>query len=199
MQYTKYLKEARQYLYRLKKYILFSSYIFIISIFGGYVFAQYYPSETQMLIEEIKSMFIFEEEPTSLELFLFIFENNVSKLLLLLPLGIFAGLLPLFSVFTNGLILGVFAQIVSSNISWTFFFLGIMPHGIIEIPVLVVSGAIGIRIGKVAVWRLFSKKESLISELSKALKFFVLVLIPLIFIAALIESFVTSAILSFLY
>ncbi|MCK5085052.1 MAG: stage II sporulation protein M, partial [Candidatus Pacebacteria bacterium] len=153
------------------------------------------PSETQMLIKEIKSMFIFEEEPTSLQLFFFIFENNVSKLLLLLPLGIFAGLLPLFSVFTNGFILGIFAQIVSSDLSWTFFFLGIMPHGIIEIPVLIMASAIGIRIGKVAVFRLFSKKESLISELSKALKFFVLILIPLIFIAALIEAFVTTALL----
>ena len=195
MKYTKYLKEAKQYLYGLKKYILFSSYVFAVAVLGGYIFAQNYPSETQMLIEEIKSMFIFEEEPTSLELFLFIFENNVSKLFLLLPLGIFAGLLPLFSVFTNGLILGVFAQIVSSNISWTFLFLGIMPHGIIEIPVLIIASAIGIRIGKVAVFRLFSKKESLISELSKALKFFVLILVPLIFIAALIEAFVTTLLL----
>ncbi len=195
MQYIKYLKEARQYLYGLKKYILFSSYVFAVAILGGYIFAQNYPSETQMLIKEIKSMFIFEEEPTSLQLFFFIFENNVSKLLLLLPLGIFAGLLPLFSVFTNGFILGIFAQIVSSDLSWTFFFLGIMPHGIIEIPVLIMASAIGIRIGKVAVFRLFSKKESLISELSKALKFFVLILIPLIFIAALIEAFVTTALL----
>ena len=195
MQYTKYLKEARQYLYGLKRYILFSLYIFTVATLGGYIFAQNYPSETQMIIEEIKSMFVFDQEPTSSQLFFFIFENNVSKLFLLLPLGIFAGLLPLFSVFTNGFVLGVFAQIVSINESWIFFFLGIMPHGIIEIPVLVIASAIGIRIGKVAVFRLFSKKESLISELSKALKFFVLVLIPLIFIAALIESFVTSVLL----
>ena len=148
-----------------------------------------------MLIEEMKSMFLFEEETTSLQLFFFIFENNVSKLFIILPLGIFAGIIPFFSVFTNGLILGIFAQVVSEEISWTFFFLGIMPHGIIEIPVLVVSSAIGIRIGKVAVWRLFSRKESLKEELAKALKFFVLILIPLLFLAALIEAFVTTAIL----
>ena len=195
MEYIKYLKEARQYLYGLKKYILFSSYIFIISVLSGYIFAQNYPSETQMLIEEMRSMFLFEEEVTSLQIFFFIFENNVSKLFIILPLGIFAGLIPLLSVFTNGLILGVFAQVISEEISWTFFFTGIMPHGIIELPVLIVSSAIGMRIGKVAVWRLFSKKESLLKELSKALKFFVLVLIPLLFVAALIEAFVTTLLL----
>ncbi|MCK5085688.1 stage II sporulation protein M, partial [Candidatus Parcubacteria bacterium] len=76
-----------------------------------------------------------------------------------------------------------------------FFFLGILPHGIIEIPVLIVSSAIGIRIGKVAIWRLFSKKESLLKEFLKALKFFILVLFPLIFIAALIEAFLTALLL----
>ncbi|MCK4592384.1 stage II sporulation protein M [Candidatus Parcubacteria bacterium] len=190
-----YLKEARQYLYGLKKYILFSSYVFIIAVFCGYVIAQNYPSETQMLIEEMKSMFLFEEEVTSLQLFFFIFENNVSKLFVILPLGIFAGLIPLLSVFANGLILGVFAQVVSGEISWIFFFLGIIPHGIIEIPVLIISSAIGIRIGKVAVWRLFSRKESLKEEFIKALKFFVLILIPLLFVAALIEAFLTTLLL----
>ena len=195
MKYTKYLKEAKQYLYGLKKYIAFSSYIFTISVFGGYLIAQNYPEETRSLIEEISSMFLSEEEVTSWQIFLFIFENNVSKLFMLLLLGVFAGLIPLLSVFANGLLLGVFAQVVSEEISWTFFFLGILPHGIIEIPVLIVSSAIGIRIGKVAIWRLFSKKESLLKEFLKALKFFILVLFPLIFIAALIESFLTSAIL----
>ena len=195
MKYTKYLKEAKQYLYGLKKYIAFSSYIFIVSVFGGYLIAQNYPAETQLLIEEISSMFLTEKEVTSWQIFLFIFENNVSKLFVLLLLGAFAGLIPLLSVFANGLLLGIFAQVVSEEISWTFFFLGILPHGIIEIPVLIISSAIGVRIGKVAIWRLFSKKESLLIELFKALKFFILVLVPLIFIAALIESFLTSALL----
>ena len=195
MKYTKYLKEAKQYLYGLKKYIMFSSYIFTISVFGGYLIAQNYPEETQLLIEEISSMFLSGEEVTSWQIFLFIFENNVSKLFILLLLGAFAGLIPILSVFANGLLLGIFAQVVSEEISWTFFFLGILPHGIIEIPVLIISSAIGVRIGKVAIWRLFSKKESLLKELFKALKFFILVLVPLIFIAALIEAFLTAALL----
>ncbi|MEA2098163.1 MAG: stage II sporulation protein M [Patescibacteria group bacterium] len=195
MKYTKYLEEAKQYLYELKKYIAFSSYIFTISVLGGYLIAQNYPAETQQIIEEVSSMFLSEKEVTSWQIFLFIFENNATKLFFLLLLGAFAGIIPLLSVFANGMLLGVFAQAVSEEISWTFFFLGILPHGIIEIPVLIISSAIGIRIGKIAVWKLFRKDGNFLKELFKALKFFILILLPLIFIAALIESFLTAALL----
>ncbi len=196
MLYGKYKKEAREYLYSLKNYILFSLLIFTTSTLLGYAIAQNYPAETQTIIEEIKKMFLFEEETTQWELFLFILENNITKLFIILPLGIFAGLIPFFSVSFNGFILGAFAEIVSQEASWLFFILGITPHGIIEIPVLILSSAIGIRIGKVAFYRIFSKKESFQEEFAKALKFFILVLIPLLFIAAFIETFITSEILT---
>ncbi len=198
MIYGKYKKEILEYLHSLKNYILFSSFVFISSALIGYIITQNYPVETQLLIEEMKEMFLFKEETTRWELFLFILENNITKLFIILPLGIFAGLIPFFSVLANGLILGIFAQVISQEASWMFFVLGITPHGIIEIPVLIISSAIGIRIGKVAVYRLFSKKESFQEELAKALKFFILVLMPLLFIAAFIETFITSAILAVL-
>lgn len=194
----KYKKEAWEYLYSLKNYILFSSLVFTASALLGYAIARNYPAETQTIIEEIKKMFLFEKETTQWELFLFILENNITKLFIILPLGIFAGLIPFFSVFANGFLLGIFAQAVSQETSWLFFILGIMPHGTIEIPVLILSSAIGIRIGKVAVYRLFSKKESFREEFAKAMKFFILVLIPLLFIAAFIETFITSEILAVL-
>lgn len=198
MLYGKYKKEAKEYLYSLKIYILFSSLIFISSSLTGYAVAQNYPAEIQAVLEEIKEMFLFEEETTQWDIFFFILENNITKLFIILPLGIFAGLIPFLSVSFNGFILGIFAQVVSREASWLFFILGIMPHGIIEIPALILSSAIGIRIGKVAVYRLFNRKESLQKELAKALKFFILVLIPLLFIAAFIETFITSEILAVL-
>lgn len=196
MLYAKYKKEAGEYLYSLKNYILFSLFIFAASALAGYAVAQNYPTETEAIIEEIKRMFLFEEEITQWELFLFILENNITKLFIILPLGIFAGLIPFFSVLANGLILGIFAQVISQEASWPFFILGIAPHGIIEIPVLILSSAIGMQIGKVAIYKLFGKKESLREELAKALKFFILILIPLLFIAAFIETFITSEILA---
>ncbi|MDF1498319.1 MAG: stage II sporulation protein M [Patescibacteria group bacterium] len=192
------LFQIKKYLYGLKIYILFSLYFFAISTLIGYIFAQNNPVEVREVIKNISEALLLDEEMTSLQLFFFIFQNNVSKLFIILPLGIFAGIIPFLSIFTNGLILGIFAQIAIQEVSWLFLIFGIMPHGIIEIPVLIVSSAIGMRIGKVAIWKLFGSKESLIKELTKALRFFIFVLFPLLFIAAFIETYITSNILKLL-
>jgi stage II sporulation protein M len=192
------ISEIKKYIKSLRYYILFSSFIFLFAVFSGYSFAQNFPEETQKIIEELKEFFSVSEDETSLQMFLFIFENNVIKLFTVIFLGVFAGLIPLLSVWGNGMILGIFAQIISQELSWSFFILGILPHGIIEIPVLILSTAIGIRIGKIAVWRLFGRNKNFTKEFTKAIKFYILVLVPLLFIAALIEAFITPIILEIL-
>jgi stage II sporulation protein M len=185
------ISEIREYIYSIKPYILFSSFIFSFAVLSGYAFACNYPEETREIIEELKEFFSVSEEATSFQMFLFILENNVIKLFTVIFLGIFAGLIPLLSVWGNGIILGIFAQIISQELSWSFFMLGILPHGIIEIPVLILSTAIGMKIGKLAVWRVFGRHRNFRKEFTKAIKFYIVVLVPLLFIAALIEAFVT--------
>ena len=198
MKHSKYLKESKQYLKSLKPYILFSSLIFLISILSGYIFAQNFPEETQEIIREMREFFSVSGEETSLQMFLFIFENNVIKLFIVVLLGIFAGLIPLSSILANGTILGIFAQVVSQELSWSFFIIGILPHGIIEIPVLIISTAIGMKIGKLAIWRILGRHKNFRKEWTKAIKFYIVILVPLLFIAALIEAFITPAFLNLL-
>jgi len=190
--------EIKEYIKSLKNYILFSSFVFLFAVLIGYLFAQNFPEETQQIIEELKSFFSGSEEMTNWQMFLFIFENNVIKLFTVILLGIFAGLIPLLSLWGNGMILGIFAQIVSNELSWSFLALGILPHGIIEIPVLILSAAIGIRIGKLAIWRIFGRHRNFRKEFTKAIKFYIVVLVPLLFIAALIEAFITPVLLGIL-
>ncbi|MCK4918976.1 MAG: stage II sporulation protein M [Candidatus Pacebacteria bacterium] len=190
------ISEIKEYLVSIKPYIIFSCYIFLISAILGYIFAQNNPDEITKFLEEIKSLFPIDEESTPFQIFLFIFENNVSKIFLLLPLGIFAGIFPLFFVSANGLVFGIFAQISSSLISWEFFILGIAPHGIIEIPVLLLATAISLKIGKVAIWKILKKDKDFLSEFSKAIKFYILILLPLLLIAALIEAYITPFFIS---
>ena len=189
------IPEIKKYLKSLKNYILFSSLVFLFAILSGYLFAQNFPEETQEIIKELEKFFSISEETTSFQMFLFILENNVIKLFTVILLGIFAGLIPLLSLWGNGMILGIFAQIVSQELSWTFLILGILPHGIIEIPVLILSAAIGIRIGKLAIWRIFGRHKNFREEFTKAIKFYIVILIPLLFIAALIEAFITPVLL----
>ena len=189
------IPEIIKYIKDLKFYILLSSLIFLSAILSGYIFAQNFPKETQEIIKELEEFFSASEKMTSLEMFLFIFENNVIKLFTVVLLGIFAGLIPLLSVWANGMILGIFAQIISQELSWSFLVVGILPHGIIEIPVLILSVAIGIKMGKIAIWRIFGGEKNFRKEFTKAIKFYILVLVPLLFIAALIEAFITPVLL----
>ena len=189
------IAEIKKYLSDLKFYILLSSFVFVSGILTGYSFVRDFPEETREIIEELKKLFASGEEMTQFQIFLFILENNITKLLMMLLLGIFAGIIPLFASFANGMILGIFACLVSESLSWEFFLVGILPHGVIEIPVLILATAIGIRIGKVALWRLFGGKVGIKKELAKALKFYIIVLAPLLILAAAIEAFITSVML----
>ncbi len=189
------IAEIKKYLYDIRFYILLSSFVFASGVVTGYFFVSDFPEETQEIVEKLKELFASGEEMTQFQIFLFILENNVTKLLLVLLLGIFAGIIPLFASFANGMILGLFGCLISESLSWKFFLVGILPHGVIEIPVLILATAIGMRIGKVALWRLFGGKVGIKKELAKALKFYIIVLVPLLILAAAIEAFITSAML----
>ena len=189
------ISEIKEYLYDLRFYVLLSLLVFMSGIFIGYLFVSYFPEETEEIIKKLKDFFASGKEMTQFQTFLFILENNITKLLLILLLGLFAGIIPLFASFANGMILGLFGNVISESLSWKFFLVGILPHGIIEIPVLILATAIGMRIGKITLWRLFGGKVGIKKELAKALKFYIIVLMPLLILAAAIEAFITSAML----
>jgi len=186
------ISEIKEYIYSIRFYILLSSLVFVGGVFAGYSFVYNFPEETQQIVEELKEFFASGEEMTQFQIFLFILKNNITKLFMILLLGIFAGIIPLLASFANGMILGIFGCLVAESLSWQFFLVGILPHGIIEIPVLILAAAIGMRIGKVALWRLFGGKTGIKKELAKALKFYIIILVPLLILAAVIEAFVTT-------
>ena len=189
------IAEIKKYLYEIRFYVLLSSLVFISGVFTGYFFVHDFPEETREIIKELKEFFASGEKMTDFQIFLFVLENNVIKLFSVLLLGIFAGIIPLFASFANGMILGIFSCLVPESSSWSFFFVGILPHGVIEIPVLILSTAVGMRIGKVALWRLFGGKVGIRKELAKAVKFYIIVLVPLLILAAAIEAFITTVLL----
>ncbi len=186
-------------MYEIRFYLLLSLFLFICSFYFGYLLAQSLPLEAQRVIESIKSVFAPRKEISSTELFMFILGNNILKLSAAVFLGMLGGIVPLLVVFFNGFILGVLFVVVLKKASLGFFLLGILPHGIIEIPALIISCAVGFRLGKVAVFRIFSRKESFKNELYKGVRLYVFVLVPLLFIAALVEAFITLSLFSFFY
>ncbi len=177
----------REYLYSIRFYILFISVLFIGSIVFGYmgflseIFGA--PLEwIQQLSENIKDFT--QSYPAwiiFLAFFIVIFLNNSFTCFLDIISGPLIGIFPTFSAFINGGLLGWFAKEEGLRV-----FLAIVPHGIFEIPAFLLSAAIGLRLGREV---LKGKGERhLKKELRKGLRVFLILILPLLIIAALIES-----------
>lgn len=123
----------------------------------------------------------------------FIFMTNLWTILLLSFGGTLTlGGMSFLNLVINGMNLGtIFYEAWILNDVTTFFLL-ILPHGIFEIPALIIAGAAGFKIPYELLRFALGKKEEIITE-EDAKEFFKLVgvSIALIFIAAVIEAEIT--------
>ncbi|MCP8313914.1 MAG: stage II sporulation protein M, partial [archaeon] len=122
---------------------------------------------------------------------LFIFLNNSIKSLFAVLLGFFFAIIPLLFVTINGLLIGMIFFDVAKEKGLVFILSAILPHGIIEIPIFLLSVAIGLRMGVQMVLKLDGKDVKLKSELRNGLRFFILYILPLFLLSAFVEAFVT--------
>jgi stage II sporulation protein M len=122
-------------------------------------------------------------------LFLFILVNNVFASLLLLVSGLLLGVLPILSVGFNGFVLGIFYRLTSGVEGYGKAALGVLPHGIFEIPALLVAASYGVWLG-MAVLRRIRRKETapLGGMINHALERYFVVVFPLLVVAAAVET-----------
>ena len=127
-----------------------------------------------------------------------IFQNNIKALLVIMFGGIAFGLISVFSILFNGFIMGiVMAFTFYQGKSIMFFIAGILPHGILELPVVLGASAFGLKTG---LDLLFPRGKGRIKLLKDNLKNSVLslgVFVPLLFIAAAVEAVITPYIINF--
>ena len=172
--------------------ILFSFLLFFIgSIFGVSLSSRYSVPENvnfKPILELSRQEF--SEERLS---FMHIFTNNLKAALLLSFGGALTfGGLTILNLIINGMNLGaLFHDSLLLGELKTFFLLT-PPHGIFEIPALIIAGAAGFKIPYDVLRFALGRKEEIITE-EGAKEFFKLVAISivLIFIAALIEAKIT--------
>ncbi len=189
------LEKYKNYILSLKFYILIAILIFVFGIFYGYFTVQTAPHEIETVLEELRKLYEPVFEMSSLGQFLFVVLNNGVALTLILFSGVIFGFFPFLALLSNGAVLGIVAFLSQQNFSWSVFFLGTLPHGIIELPVLILAGAIGLRIGQTVFQRIMKKGVSIKKELSDALEFFWKILLPLLALAAAVEIFITANLL----
>jgi uncharacterized membrane protein SpoIIM required for sporulation/ABC-type transport system involved in multi-copper enzyme maturation permease subunit len=130
-----------------------------------------------------------------------IFANNVRATFIIFLSGIVSfsvlGMLTyLINVALIGGVLGVFKLIGFSPL--LLFAAGLLPHGMFEIPALMIAGAIVLRMGAVLVTPQTGKSmgQVVLELLADWAKVFLGVVVPLLAVAALIEAYLTPSILA---
>jgi len=119
------------------------------------------------------------------ELTKFIFLNNLQGSFFGMVFGVVLGIFPIISIIANGYLLGFVAsrsvQIGGVAILWKLF-----PHGIFEIPALIISLGLGLKLG----FFIFQKNKikSFKKYFWNSLRVFLFVIIPLLIVAAIIEG-----------
>lgn len=166
----------------------FATVVFVTSLALGMSVS---PDISGEALEEVGEFLGPLGELSSLGLFLVIFVNNAVKALGAVVFGIFFGLAPLFFILFNGFILGVLISGLESEAGYGLIAASLAPHGVIEVPILLLATALGLAVGSQSL-RWFAGRESAVrSWLGQGLRVYVRWVVPGLLLAAAIEVFVT--------
>ena len=107
--------------------------------------------------------------------------------------------LPLLSIAVNGLLMGLLAAWYHSNgISLGLYLAGILPHGIFELPALLLSAACGVCLCRNMCRLVVSspKRTPMVELLCDLLRVMLLIVLPMTVAAAFIEAYVTPVVMA---
>ncbi|WP_244603671.1 stage II sporulation protein M [Methanococcoides sp. AM1] len=169
--------------------------LFVLSGIAGYFYTALNPASSDIALEGLEGLVELIMSMTPLEIMLFIFFNNAIKSLMAFVLGLGFGLIPLLFVISNGYILGVVTYLESQENGFTYILLGIMPHGIIELPMILISAAMGLRMGINVLKALAGRYVDIKDEFKQGINVFFRFIMPMLLLAAGIETFITPVVI----
>jgi stage II sporulation protein M len=185
-----------QYFRELKPFLITALLLFALGIIAGNLLVGHSTFAGLKINESLGGFAqMFTNLPRPL-LALMIFANNAVKILLVIVLGIAFAIVPFVFIVVNGVAIGVVLHLATESKGLAYSMLAIVPHGLFELPGVLSGAAIGVMLGSKAIKRLFRRSEFKVgSELSRALKIFVSIIVPLLLIGAITETYLTAAIL----
>jgi stage II sporulation protein M len=183
-----------EYLKSSWKYISVISAIFIISVITGLLIPLKDLGLPENYLEMFKNSFGWIKTLSPISIMLVIFLNNAVKSLFAIVLGAGFGIIPIIFVGGNGIILGLIANEVSKQQGIIFVLAALAPHGIIEVPMILISAGLGLRLGFFMYLSLRGEKKDMRAELAGSLRLYMRLIMPLLFVSAMIETFVTPVI-----
>ncbi|MFC2056790.1 stage II sporulation protein M [Chloroflexota bacterium] len=129
--------------------------------------------------------------------FFFIFIKNVTAVLISFAFSPVFCLVPVIALIFNGGIVGLVSTLVIQEKSLGYLLAGLLPHGIFELPALIMGEAVALSFGTAVILTLFKKERRnlLLPNLRQNLRYLVVALI-LFLPAAIIETYITPLLLT---
>jgi len=180
-----------------KRWVFIAIFLFGISFAFGLAMPA---SITNLLAEEIAALQelsgILAQLPLAL-MAIFIFAKNALTIVLSFALSPILCLLPILTLTVNGLVLALVSVIVSQQKSVGFVLAGLLPHGIFELPALIIGEAAALSFGTMVILALFKRERGklLLPGLKQNLKY-LLIALALLVPAAIIETYITPLLLT---
>jgi stage II sporulation protein M len=185
------MKKDLEYLKSSRKYILIMTGIFVISVIAGLLASLKDLGLSENYLDMLKESFGWIKDLHPIGIMLVIFLNNAFKSLLAILLGAGFGIIPVIFVAGNGVLLGLVASQVSREQGVLFVLAAILPHGIMEIPMILISSGLGLRLGYLMYSSIMGKATDMRYELMQSLRIYMRIIMPLLFVSAVVETFVT--------
>lgn len=185
-----------------KHMIYFAGILFLTSVGIGYIFIEPNHPYIKNAIEQIKGIAETIQTRDSIYYMIYIiFLNNLSIAFLMILSGFLFGIIPILILISNGIFIGVILNLMLTETGQSFglVLMGILPHGILEIPAIIIAAGFGIKVGVSVLNTIIGllsrqdKKYNLIQmwRIIKQIPLILFGLMLMLFIAAIIESTLT--------
>lgn len=153
------------------------------------------PAQVQSLIPSIERRELWTEIPVDERPYTsaFIMQNNIQVSFLAFGSGVLAGVLTLYVLAFNGLILGGLTGLTAYHgvgfELWTF----VIGHGVIELSVIFIAGGAGLRLGWAVLHPGLQRRQDALALAARQVIKLVIGCVPLLVIAGAIEGFLSPA------
>jgi len=170
----------------IRPYILILSLIFVAAFLAGILA----PSSTRQQMTEAFQVVVDNYRGlTGGKLFFTILLHNVVATIFLLISGVIVGIIPTFAIGTNGFVLGVVYRQTAEAMGYSKAALKVLPHGVFELPALLIAASYGLWLGVMAIRRMRVKESTLLRfHIEHAFRRYFTVVFPLLVVAAGIET-----------
>ncbi|MFC1845899.1 stage II sporulation protein M [Chloroflexota bacterium] len=174
-------------------YIIAAAVIFVITVIIGLLVNPELSSNT---MEELKETLAPLASLGPVALLIVIIINNTIKALFSIILGIIVGLPSLVFIGFNGFTIGVLVSALQAEIGFIPIIASLAPHGIIEIPALILSTSLGFVVGMEVIKFIARKRSQVKATLKQSLILYARWILPGLIVAAIIEVFITPLTIS---